>query len=277
MWHLADYEKVLLDQVSRGQFHSRDTYIIRWQYRITVTGKDLKGQPSVHGLLGRDRFCYFIWHGAQAPPTDQGASALKTVELDEERGPHVRVQQGHEPPAFLAIFQGKTNVTRHSSLRSYSGDNHNRFSPTFFFCPSARLLPVRPPTGHRMDLYTMFYFYFYSFFWKNIFPGRMTIQSGKRGETDESERWRLYIVRGEVEEEAHLLQVRRCVAALRSRGSLVLVNLSTGTVFLWHGAKSLKHTRQVASAAAAALKEHRPPELNVRVSFLFLFYFLKNK
>lgn len=108
----------------------------------------------------------------------------------------------------------------------------------------------------------------------------MTIQSGKRGETDESERWRLYIVRGEVEEEAHLLQVRRCVAALRSRGSLVLVNLSTGTVFLWHGAKSLKHTRQVASAAAAALKEHRPPELNVRVSFLFFsfsFYFLKNK
>lgn len=106
MWHLLDYEKVLLDEVSRGQFHSRDTYIIRWQYRITVTGKDLKGQPSVHGLLGRDRFCYFIWHGAQAPPTDQGASALKTVELDEERGPHVRVQQGHEPPAFLATFQG---------------------------------------------------------------------------------------------------------------------------------------------------------------------------
>ena len=108
MWHLLDYEKVLVDEVSRGQFHCRDTYIIRWQYRITVTGKDLKGQPSVHGLLGRDRFCYFIWHGAQAPPTDQGASALKTVELDEERGPHVRVQQGHEPPAFLAIFQGKT-------------------------------------------------------------------------------------------------------------------------------------------------------------------------
>lgn len=110
VWHLLDYEKVLMDDVSRGQFHSRDTYIIRWQYRITVTGKDLKGQPSVHGLLGRDRFCYFIWHGAQAPPTDQGASALKTVELDEERGPHVRVQQGHEPPAFLALFQGMEKV-----------------------------------------------------------------------------------------------------------------------------------------------------------------------
>ncbi|KAI9563176.1 hypothetical protein GHT06_010634 [Daphnia sinensis] len=200
VWHLQDYEKVLMDEVSRGQFHSRDTYIIRWQYRITVTGKDLKGQPSVHGLLGRDRFCYFIWHGAQAPPTDQGASALKTVELDEERGPHVRVQQGHEPPAFLAIFQG-----------------------------------------------------------------RMAIHSGKRGEREADQSvWRLYFMRGEKEEEAHLVQVRRCVQALRSRGCLLLVNQSTGTVFVWHGAKSLKHTRQVANFAASALKQHRPPELNVR-------------
>lgn len=102
----------------------------------------------------------------------------------------------------------------------------------------------------------------------------MAIHNGKRVEceTDQTDqRWRLYIVRGEKEEEAHLLQVRRCVQALRSRGSLVLINQSTGTIFLWHGAKSLKHTRQVATFAASALKEHRPPELNVRVSFYFLF------
>ena len=107
VWHLMDYEKVPLDPVSHGQFHARDTFIIRWQYRVTVTGKTIKGQPSVHGLLGRDRFCYFIWQGAQAPPTDLGASALTAVELDEERGPHVRLEQGSEPPAFLALFQGK--------------------------------------------------------------------------------------------------------------------------------------------------------------------------
>lgn len=104
----------------------------------------------------------------------------------------------------------------------------------------------------------------------------MAIHNGKRVEceTDPTDqRWRLYIVRGEKEEEAHLLQVRRCVQALRSRGSLVLINQSTGTIFLWHGAKSLKHTRQVATFAASALKEHRPPELNVRVSFYFLFFY----
>lgn len=100
-------------------------------------------------------------------------------------------------------------------------------------------------------------------------PGRMAVHSGKRGEADDQTGWRLYFVRGEKDEEAHLLQVRRCVQALRSRGSLLLINQSTGTIFLWHGAKSLKHTRQVASSAAAALKLNRPPELNLRVRFGF--------
>ena len=111
------------------------------------------------------------------------------------------------------------------------------------------------------------------------FLGRMAIHNGKRVdcETDQTDqRWRLYIVRGEKEEEAHLLQVRRCVQALRSRGSLVLINQSTGTIFLWHGAKSLKHTRQVATFAASALKEHRPPELNIRVSFILFCLFLSH-
>lgn len=108
----------------------------------------------------------------------------------------------------------------------------------------------------------------------------MAIQSGKRGEREADQSvWRLYFVRGEKEEEAHLLQVRRCVQALRSRGCLLLVNQSTGTVFVWHGAKSLKHTRQVANSAASALKQHRPPELNVRVSFIyfFIYFFLNSK
>lgn len=177
MWHLADYEKVLLDQVSRGQFHSRDTYIIRWQYRITVTGKDLKGQPSVHGLLGRDRFCYFIWHGAQAPPTDQGASALKTVELDEERGPHVRVQQGHEPPAFLAIFQGITLLDTHRCVVTLVITITDSRPLSFLFlpvCPS----PARPPPYRASDgflvhvlvhTHTMFYFIFAPFLEKKMF------------------------------------------------------------------------------------------------------------
>jgi supervillin len=41
----------------------------------------------------------------------------------------------------------------------------------------------------------------------------------------------------------------------------LLVNIAASTVYVWHGAKSLKHTRQVATAAANALQQNRPPEL----------------
>jgi len=109
VWHIVDYELVPLEKASSlGQFYSRDTYVIRWEYRVTVTGRDLKGQASNHGVLGRDRYCYFLWIGAQAPPADQGASALNTRELDEERGPQMRILQGHEPPAFISLFQGSS-------------------------------------------------------------------------------------------------------------------------------------------------------------------------
>ena len=40
-------------------------------------------------------------------------------------------------------------------------------------------------------------------------------------------------------------QVDVSLSHLRSRSSLVLANTFTGCVFLWHGAKALKHTRQV--------------------------------
>ena len=99
--------------------------------------------------------------------------------------------------------------------------------------------------------------------------GRMAVHSGKRGEQGDNQ-WRLFVVRGEKEQEAHLLQVNRSVEALRSRGCLLLVNRSTGIVYVWLGSKSLKHTRQVASAAASALKESTPPEMGFQVSGYFM-------
>lgn len=51
VWHMSsEYEKVLLSEASSGQLHSRDTYIIRWQYRVTITGRDLKVCPHFHSL-----------------------------------------------------------------------------------------------------------------------------------------------------------------------------------------------------------------------------------
>ena len=95
----------------------------------------------------------------------------------------------------------------------------------------------------------------------------MTVHGGKRDEANGSDgKWRLCVVRGEKDEEANLLEVQRSMGSLRSRGSILLINTLNGVIYLWHGAKSLKHTRQVAATAANGIKQHRPPEMAFQVS-----------
>ena len=105
-----------------------------------------------------------------------------TVELDEERGPHIRVPMGAEPPAFL-----------------------------------------------------------------NLFSGGLVIHKGHKGSLQEERRtpWKLYSVRGEMENEAHLIEIDLDASYLRSRGCILLVNINTGVIYQWHGAKALRHTRKV--------------------------------
>ncbi|KAG0413005.1 hypothetical protein HPB47_009851 [Ixodes persulcatus] len=112
VWHITEYEHRALPESSYGQFHSGDTYVVRWLYTVTQTGRDLSGQRSRHAGTGRERCAYFFWQGRDSTVTEQGACALLTIELDEERGPHVRVLQGREPPCFLNLFKGRMVVYR---------------------------------------------------------------------------------------------------------------------------------------------------------------------
>ncbi|KAJ8715962.1 hypothetical protein PYW08_013247 [Mythimna loreyi] len=180
-----DYQKVD-DENEIGEFFSADSYIIRWEYQITMTGRELNGKPSKHNVTGRDRCAYFCWQGRDASSNEKGAAALLTVELDREKGPQVRVAQGNEPPAFL-----------------------------------------------------------------NQFQGNLVIHQGKK-DTDKS-RYRLFVTRGNLSNEAYLLQVPCSVRQLRSRGSLLLVDTEKGCLYIWHGARSMKHTKDIAIELANKL------------------------
>ncbi|XP_034940979.1 supervillin-like isoform X2 [Chelonus insularis] len=106
VWHINEYSYTKLDKNSIGQFFTGDSYIVRWMYTITVTGRELSGLPSKHAVEGRDRCAYFIWQGRNASLNKQGTAALLTVELDKEEGPQIRVVEGSEPAAFLNLFKG---------------------------------------------------------------------------------------------------------------------------------------------------------------------------
>ena len=55
--------------------------------------------------------------------------------------------------------------------------------------------------------------------------------------------------------EGHLLEVACHCSSLRSRVSMVLLSVSQALIYLWHGCKSQKHTREVARTAANEIKE----------------------
>jgi len=187
MWHISENDKEEMSGGSLNHLHSADSYVVRWKYHITSTGRTLKGAPSKHNVTGRYRVAYFYWQGLCSSLSDKGVAALMTVELDKERGPQVRVTQGQECPAFL-----------------------------------------------------------------NLFKSALVVHKGKRDESP-SGPWRLFLVRGDMELEAHLVEIEVDSAHLRSRGSLVLINTQTGIVHLWNGAKALRHTRKIASVASEKL------------------------
>ena len=46
VWHINEYEYSEVPSKSVGQFHEEDSYVIRWHYTITITGKNKKKKIS---------------------------------------------------------------------------------------------------------------------------------------------------------------------------------------------------------------------------------------
>ena len=109
-WHVTDKDIQELPEAEHGQFYTAGTFVVRWKYKVSLTGKTLKGLPSKHVAVGRERWAYFFWQGMDSKAAEQGLSALMTVELDEEKGPQIRVEQGQEHAAFMNLWKGKMAV-----------------------------------------------------------------------------------------------------------------------------------------------------------------------
>ncbi|KAI9588659.1 hypothetical protein GQX74_004504 [Glossina fuscipes] len=73
--------------------------------------------------------------------------------------------------------------------------------------------------------------------------------------------WRLYLVHGNVPEEALCKEVRCQAQQLRSRASMLLINGEKGEIYIWHGCQSAKHTREVAEKTAEKLRLSKPYDL----------------
>ncbi|CDQ82854.1 unnamed protein product [Oncorhynchus mykiss] len=203
VWHILEFDYSRLPQQSIGHFHEGDAYVVKWKYMVsTAVGRrqnpELRSSEPV-----KEQGCYFFWQGRNSTVREKGTSALTTVELEEERGAQVQVQQGKEPPCFLQCFNGG-----------------------------------------------------------------MIIHSGKREEEEENiqTEWRLYCVRGEVPVEGHLLEVVSHCSSLRSRSSMILLNVNKALIYLWHGCKAQQHTRLVGLTAAQRIEEQCPLEAGLHSS-----------
>ncbi|XP_045441981.1 supervillin isoform X3 [Pipistrellus kuhlii] len=100
------------------------------------------------------------------------------------------------------------------------------------------------------------------------FQGGMVVHSGRREEEEENAQseWRLYCVRGEVPMEGNLLEVACHCSSLRSRTSMVVLNVTKALIYLWHGCKAQAHTKDVGRTAANKIKEQCPLEAGLHSS-----------
>ncbi|TGZ73432.1 hypothetical protein CRM22_001523 [Opisthorchis felineus] len=145
VWHVSEFNRIELSEISHGQFHQGDTYVVRWPFKVIHVG--LRDIPSRSADSSREQCAYFFWQGSHSKVTEQGAAALMTMELDAERGPQVRVPEGKEPPAFCRLFNGRMVI--------YSGKRSADWDISADTKPRIRLFLVRgevPAEGYLFEV-----------------------------------------------------------------------------------------------------------------------------
>ena len=104
------FDLIKLPEEEHGIFFDGDCYVILYAYN---DGK-------------KDHYIIYYWIGAKSSQDEQGAAALRTVELDDRLGGlpvQVRVVQGKESQHFLAMFGGMMTIFQGGKSSSFDGEN----------------------------------------------------------------------------------------------------------------------------------------------------------
>lgn len=105
---------------------------------------------------------------------------------------------------------------------------------------------------------------FESTVFRRMFKGHMFVHMGKR--STEKEKYRLYVVTGEIQDEVSLTEVPCCAKQLRSRTSFILVNNGSKNIIIWHGCKSPEQTRKMAKEITNYILDKRPADFDLEDS-----------
>ena len=109
VYRVEMFDLVAVPEKNHGIFFSGDCYVILYAYN---DGK-------------KDHYIIYYWMGSHSSQDEQGAAALRTVELDDRLNGlpvQIRVVQGKEPQHFLAMFAGQMRVFNGGKASAFDGE-----------------------------------------------------------------------------------------------------------------------------------------------------------
>ncbi|XP_062508375.1 supervillin-like isoform X2 [Corticium candelabrum] len=150
VWNIKEFDYHKVPESQYGLFYSNECYVIRWSQSFRSRSTSNARHSNRLSIVNQDNCCYFFWLGEKCTVTEQGATAMLTVELDEERGPQIRVCQGKEPPAFLQLFNGGMIICSEERSRCQRQTRNRMFWIGGEMPNEAHLVEIPVPSAHAL-------------------------------------------------------------------------------------------------------------------------------